>query len=413
MEKQVVYLVSSLAKIFAPMLENEFTRLKDSIQHQGLLDEITLWRGMVIDGYHRLRACLEAGVEPRFHEVHDDADPLEYIVAKQVNRRQMNQTARAAAAFRVSERSRPGRPRGPGNNANLHSYPNRSRAAGMFGVSTRSVATVAKVLGSDSTASPGVRRAVQAGTVTANDAARILDEPSDVQERAMEMVRRGRFKTVKRASNAVNREMAERLDPEESSQVRDNSAGGRCSLHVSTVAGLHRLVPEGTVDAVITFPPSKPDYSAMFPDLSAFAAHALNSSGGMFVLADTGNLQALMDGLKHPDLYWAFACHYRHPGRPSRPGHPHRVQLTQKLVLIYGKQDFTITGGDDLIELPAAAGGRRPESLRQPAGLGNADDRQALHQPRPGGVRPDHPGQDRHRPGGRAAGTGLRRSLGG
>ena len=66
MDKQAVFLVSSLSKIFPPMTEDEYARLEESIRESGLLEEITLWRGTVIDGFHRLRACLRLGVEPRF-----------------------------------------------------------------------------------------------------------------------------------------------------------------------------------------------------------------------------------------------------------------------------------------------------------------------------------------------------------
>ena len=99
MQAQVLYVVSFLARIFPSMSLDEFTKLRDSIRTQGLLEEITVWRGTVIDGYHRLLACLQAGVEPRFQRLEDGSDPLAFALAKNLRRRHLNQTARAAAVL--------------------------------------------------------------------------------------------------------------------------------------------------------------------------------------------------------------------------------------------------------------------------------------------------------------------------
>ena len=352
MAGQVLHVISPMVKIFPPMPADEFTRLRDSIRTQGLLDEITVWRGTVIDGHHRLLACLQAGADPRFKCLEDGADPLEFVLAKNLRRRHLNQAARAAAAFLASAGSRPGRPRSQRNHANLHVFPSRPKAAAMFGVSTRSVATMARVLGKESTASPGLRRAVQAGTVTGSDAARILGEPPDVQERAVELVQRGQSNTVRRAAGAVKRETAAQQSCSEPRPFHDTRRAGRCVLHVSTVAGLHDLVPENTIDSVITFPPSKPDYPAMLTDLAAFASHALRPTGGMFVLADTAYLPAILAQLEHPIVQWICALPYRHPGRGATLGGRHGLDLRNKLILIYGKEQFTLEAGDDLVSVP-------------------------------------------------------------
>ena len=113
MGQQPIFLVSSLAGIFPPMTEDEYARLEDSIRETGLLEEISLWRGTVIDGFHRLRACLRLGIEPRFSSLPDDADPLAHVIGKNDSRRDMAPWQRPIAAFRASESSRVGRPATP------------------------------------------------------------------------------------------------------------------------------------------------------------------------------------------------------------------------------------------------------------------------------------------------------------
>ena len=99
MAGQVLHVISPMVRIFPRMPTDEFTRLRDSIRTQGLLDEITVWRGTVIDGHHHLLACLQAGVDPRFQRLQDGADPMAFALAKNLRRRHLNQTARAAAVL--------------------------------------------------------------------------------------------------------------------------------------------------------------------------------------------------------------------------------------------------------------------------------------------------------------------------
>jgi ParB-like chromosome segregation protein Spo0J len=57
----------SASTIFPLLKGVEFDALVESIRTRGLLNPITLHPdGSVIDGRNRYRACLEAGVEPRF-----------------------------------------------------------------------------------------------------------------------------------------------------------------------------------------------------------------------------------------------------------------------------------------------------------------------------------------------------------
>lgn len=75
-----------------------YAELVDSIREHGQEDPIILHDGMVLDGRHRLRACEEAGVEPRFEEWDGRGDtPVGFIALKQI-RRDMTVSQRAAWA---------------------------------------------------------------------------------------------------------------------------------------------------------------------------------------------------------------------------------------------------------------------------------------------------------------------------
>ncbi len=371
MEPRIIYLVSALATIFPGMSGDEYVSLKDSIRNLGLLEDITLWRGMVVDGYHRLRACLELGIEPSFHHLPGDAIPLEYVAGKNASRRHMSTGQRAVVAFRASRLSAPGRPRETGENcANLRSYMTQGQAASLFGVSRRSVSSMARILGPESTAAPELRRAVLSGQLTASDANSVLGEPEDVQRRAVELVLRGECRTLRSAVHSTGGAPAGAVGDGEAGLVQHAAAGsGAVTLHAAPLAGLREIAEAESVDAIVTFPPANAASGPLLKDLALFAVHALGSAGGMFVLTGSENLPHFAEGLRHPDLRWVCALPYLHPGRPTRLRN-HGVSLTHKLILVYGKPGFRLRGGTDVISIPPIAEGAGGDAHSQRLDLG-------------------------------------------
>ena len=242
MEQQTLQLVSRLAAVIPPMTDDEYA----------VLEDIVLWRGTVIDGLHRLRACLKLGLEPRFTELPGNAGPLRCALGKNLARRHMNETARAAVAHAFSAAARPGRPAGSGeNSANLQGFLTRKQAARACGVSERSVATVARVLAPDSGAAPGLRRAVRAGRIRASDAAKVTGEPAEVQNAALKMVAAGRVGTMSRAVSLVKEQAADREYGEPTGSSPGTLAVPSCTLHVSGLADLGALLGDSVSADVI------------------------------------------------------------------------------------------------------------------------------------------------------------------
>lgn len=97
------YEIHPLAEALPAMSEAEYQGLlADIIQAKGLLDPIILYQGKVLDGRHRLRACEEAGIEPRVEE-YTGNDPMAYVLAKNIKRRHLTPSQKAMALLRLSE----------------------------------------------------------------------------------------------------------------------------------------------------------------------------------------------------------------------------------------------------------------------------------------------------------------------
>ena len=77
----------------------EFLGLVEDINENGLLDPIIRHDGKIVDGKHRLASCLIAGVKPRFVDWDGQGSLVSWIVSKNVFRRHLTASQRAAIAL--------------------------------------------------------------------------------------------------------------------------------------------------------------------------------------------------------------------------------------------------------------------------------------------------------------------------
>jgi ParB-like chromosome segregation protein Spo0J len=63
-----------IAAGYPAMTPAEYRRLLESIKNDGLEVPIVRYEGKILDGRHRYRACVEAGVEPRFEDFEGTAE---------------------------------------------------------------------------------------------------------------------------------------------------------------------------------------------------------------------------------------------------------------------------------------------------------------------------------------------------
>ena len=119
------------------------------------------------------------------------------------------------------------------------------------------------------------------------------------------------------------------------------------------MADLHNKVAPASVNAIITHPPAADERPlTLLSELAAFAAHALRPDGVMVVVASASSLPQFMEGLRHPDLRWALEMDIQFSKARGRSGRPHFVNLRRRPLLVYGKMQFRLTGGDDVIAVP-------------------------------------------------------------
>lgn len=103
MSERLGYDFHEYADLF-PMLDDvELGELTEDIRRNGLIEDIVLYEGKILDGRNRYLACREAGVEPRFVQ-HNGRDPIVYVVSKNLHRRHLTSSQRAVIALDVLPR---------------------------------------------------------------------------------------------------------------------------------------------------------------------------------------------------------------------------------------------------------------------------------------------------------------------
>jgi N6-adenosine-specific RNA methylase IME4 len=126
-----------LANVF-PLLDGaEFDELVTDIKRNGLIEDIVLYDGMILDGRNRYRACIAAGEQPLFVPYRGD-DPAAYVISMNVARRHLSESQRAMVAGKLATVKQ-------GGNQHSEGLP-IGRSSELLNVGERTVARAREVL---------------------------------------------------------------------------------------------------------------------------------------------------------------------------------------------------------------------------------------------------------------------------
>jgi hypothetical protein len=95
--------IHTVAHLLPEMSTEDYAGLVSSIRQDGLLEPIWTYEGAVIDGRHRLKACAEAEVEPRFQEWQGGGSLVEFVLGLNLHRRHLSSSQKAVLALEVEK----------------------------------------------------------------------------------------------------------------------------------------------------------------------------------------------------------------------------------------------------------------------------------------------------------------------
>lgn len=171
------YEVHPAATLFPQMTDEEFRGLKADIQVNGQREDIVVWCGKLIDGRHRLKACLELNINPSIAELDEDQDPWKYVISHNLHRRHLTTSQRAMVAGKLAtlKEGRPSKETVSNDTVSL------DEAAKQLNIGR---ATAARGKTVQERGSESVKQAVEQGKVPVSLAAKLVKQIPDKREQS-------------------------------------------------------------------------------------------------------------------------------------------------------------------------------------------------------------------------------------
>ena len=84
------------SNLIAPLSENEYQILEESICQEGCREPIVVWGNIIVDGHNRFHICTEHGIDFRTVRIHfsDREEAISWICATQLGRRNISEETR-------------------------------------------------------------------------------------------------------------------------------------------------------------------------------------------------------------------------------------------------------------------------------------------------------------------------------
>jgi len=212
------------ANIFRLLAGEDFAKLVNSVRTSGLIEPIWLDdQGRILDGRNRYRACLEAGVEPRYRQWDGAGLAADFVWALNADRRHDTDGERQMAAGRYAiereseAKERQGTRTDMGTSVSIDTEVefgrSREEAAEKFGISqvtvSRAVAVVKK-------GAPELVAAVEEGKVSVSAAAELATLPKEEQVKVVALTEREILEQAKiikaKKADARRTERVERIE---------------------------------------------------------------------------------------------------------------------------------------------------------------------------------------------------------
>ena len=341
--------ISALAKIISPPHTfDELSSLVEDIDRNGQLRPIVRdpETGEIYHGVGRLKATQILGIEPFFTDLEEGQDPWDLILSENAVGRQLDQNDKAMIGHCLSSEL----PR-HWEGANLHRTITQQEASERLGVSLRMIKYAAKAFSTDN---EELRRALLRRQVKVWDAASVVNQPREVQRRALDLVLQGRAKTLKSAARKVEDQLSTETEMSKRRALVARTLTYATIIRSSDLSSLRKHVDRETVDVIVTFPPTAEGWAHNFQYLGKLANYALAPQGLMAILVNPHLLPEIsVSLLRNLSLQWITLFYYDCQGRPAPLPKPHSHRPRRLPILIIGKDKTLLPEVSDIVIEPS------------------------------------------------------------
>lgn len=188
-----------LSAAFPAMSAEDFAALVEDIKANGQREPVMVYEGMVLDGWHRYRACLQIGAKPQQFTFPADKDPVAFVLSHNLHRRHLTPSQRAAAVVACTAWAPPHRPKKAETVSGFSRDADMAKVAGTSDRTIRDAKVAHKA---------GLTDAVKDGALTAHEAAKVARG-------------RGADKPASKPAAKTKRELPKPQEPEANEQLAE------------------------------------------------------------------------------------------------------------------------------------------------------------------------------------------------
>lgn len=266
------------ADLFPLMNGADFDAFMADMKEHGQREPVVTYRGQLLDGRNRWRACELLNMVPITREWDGQGSAVSLVISLNAKRRHLTPAqaavvaAKAVPMFEEENRRRQsdggkkagrGRPKASGQSTPKLSDETRStaQAAKAAGAGTKATKQAKSIKDN----APDVFSALENGTIeTISDAVALAKLPEEQRTEALDAVKTGTEPKVRTAIKTAKRRAAMSLAP----PVDESGTVEACNIH-------ELATDENSFDMVFTDPPYHDEHVELYERLSNVAAHAL------------------------------------------------------------------------------------------------------------------------------------------
>ena len=348
-EQTTDYPLHELVRIFPEASPATYAELKQSIAAVGQLQPAMLHQGQLLDGKTRQQICRELGLELICQELPEKTHPVDYLLAVNLTGRNRNENERAIIASRLAQYYQ---------DAGSKPQSAQRRAATQLKVTQKTVAHAARTLNPASRAVPALRHALETGNISLKEADYLSRQAMHWQQRALQEMAAsppGRPTTAQAAIKKLRRAEIRQTWEQQQAIKRNTPPSKDLTLYHSSCRELIGIIPQESIDLIVTDPPYQPETLSCYRDLADLAAHCLKEGGILLAMATTSHLPQVLQYLTSNDeLTYNWTLNDLMEGANLR-FHTRAVRMGWKPIIWLQKGRPDLTDRHDIIQAPALA----------------------------------------------------------
>ena len=313
--------------IVPPLSEEDYEALKKSIKENGLRLPIFITEyGVILDGHHRYKICLELGIEPKFEIKRFDNKlaEIEFVIDINLNRRQLTPFQRVELAFELEKVE--------SEKAKIRSLQNLKYVSQKL--SSGSIGHIDNLSEDQGRTRAIVSKKAGISQGTYERGRNIIQNGSEEQKKKL---RKGKS-TINKECNKIKKDQKrqELLNTTQLISLPEN-----CDLRLGDFREQTKDIPDNSLSLILTDPPYEDteENLLLYEELAKLATRVLKSCGVLIFLVGgviIDKVVVRLDKFKNSGLNFWWLHAMEHTGSSSVV-YPYGIDVKQKSWLGYIK----------------------------------------------------------------------------